>query len=155
MRTRDKLSVYGIIVLASAGSIVSIVRIPFIPGLRLDTSYYSSSNDVIAYTSLIEAAIGITAASMAVLKPLGRKLLQRARVKLSSGPRSSPVATPERVPMENVGRKEQSREEVVELFQALPTPVDTFREVPMNCLSVDVEKGVGPSTSRVHGRPDP
>ncbi|KEQ62366.1 uncharacterized protein M437DRAFT_33752, partial [Aureobasidium melanogenum CBS 110374] len=68
--TRSKASVYFIILLASAGSIVSVVRIPYIPGLRLDTNYYSRQNDIIAYTSLIESAIGIIVASMSVMRPL-------------------------------------------------------------------------------------
>ena len=52
----SKLSVYVIVLLATAGSIVSVARIPYIPGLRLDQSYYSHKNDVIAYTWLIESA---------------------------------------------------------------------------------------------------
>ena len=37
--TRSRLSVYGIVLLATAGSIVSVVRIPYIPGLRFDQMY--------------------------------------------------------------------------------------------------------------------
>ena len=67
---RIRSSVCGIILLATAGSIVSIVRIPFISGLRLDESYYSQRNNVIAYVSLIESAVGTIVASLSVMRPL-------------------------------------------------------------------------------------
>lgn len=153
--TRSKASVYFIILLASAGSIVSVVRIPYIPGLRLDTNYYSRKNDVIAYTSLIESAIGIIVASMSVMRPLAARIAQKAKIALSSESRSRCSSgrknnTPQRIEMpklEGSGGKE------VKLYQALPDLTPTFLEtgssgmaMEMDYLSVrdasvDVEKG--------------
>ena len=89
MEKRDKHSVMAMIVLAISGSIVSIVRIPYIPGLRLDSYSYSSTNDVIAYTSVIESGIGIIVASLALLRPLVRQWVEKARTTLSSNENSS------------------------------------------------------------------
>ncbi|KAG9687580.1 hypothetical protein KCU76_g10223, partial [Aureobasidium melanogenum] len=151
--TRSKASVYFIILLASAGSIVSVVRIPYIPGLRLDTNYYSRQNDIIAYTSLIESAIGIIVASMSVMRPLAARIAQKAKIALSSGSRSRSSGrknnTPQRIEMpklDNGGGKE------IKLYQALPDPTPTYLEIDsttemeMDYLSVrdasvDVEKG--------------
>ena len=83
MSRRDKLSVFAMIALAISGSIVSIVRIPYIPGLRLDSDYYSATNDVIAYTSVIESGIGIIVASLAVLRPLVRQWVEQYRLTTS------------------------------------------------------------------------
>ncbi|KAG9944266.1 hypothetical protein KCU85_g8058, partial [Aureobasidium melanogenum] len=152
--TRSKASVYFIILLASAGSIVSVVRIPYIPGLRLDTNYYSRQNDIIAYTSLIESAIGIIVASMSVMRPLAARIAQKAKIALSSGSRSRSSArknnTPQRIEvpkLDNSGGKE------IKLYQALPDPTPTYLDMDtsgtameMDYLSVrdasvDVEKG--------------
>jgi hypothetical protein len=135
---RSKASVYFIILLASAGSIVSVVRIPYVPGLRLDTDYYSPKNDVIAYTSLIESAIGIIVASMSVMRPLAARIAQKAKIALSSGSRSRSSgrkSTPQKieVPKLEGGGKE------VKLYQALPDPTPTYLEtdsMEMDYLSV-------------------
>ncbi|KAK6000441.1 hypothetical protein QM012_003687 [Aureobasidium pullulans] len=151
MDTRSKISVYLIILLASAGSIVSVVRIPYIDGLRLDNNYYSRKNDVIAYTSLIESAIGIIVASMSVMRPLALRLAQKARVALSSGSNSKSSArkqTPQRIELPPKLEKGQE----VKLYQALPDPTPTFLEmetgksgieldyISVRDTSVDVEK---------------
>ncbi|KEQ92200.1 hypothetical protein AUEXF2481DRAFT_32403 [Aureobasidium subglaciale EXF-2481] len=157
MDTRSKISVYGIILLASAGSIVSIVRIPYIPGLRLDKSYYSQQNDIIAYTSLIESAIGIIVASMSVMRPLISKIRERAKIALSSDSRSrssgrkSRQQAPERIDLPK-GSGSGSGSGSVRLYQALPDPTPTVEEgetmngIEMDYLSLkgrDVEKGMG------------
>jgi hypothetical protein len=148
MDIRSKISVYAIIVLASLGSVVSVVRIPYIPGLRLDQDYYSETNDVIAYTSLIESAIGIIVASMSVMRPLAVRLAQKAKVALSSDSKT------------RSSQKKQSQlkitlpkeEDGVKLYQALPDPTPTFLEmssetgIELDYLSVrgsdDMEKGL-------------
>ncbi|KAH0404223.1 hypothetical protein KCU89_g1346, partial [Aureobasidium melanogenum] len=136
---RSKASVYFIILLASAGSIVSVVRIPYVPGLRLDTDYYSPKNDVIAYTSLIESAIGIIVASMSVMRPLAARIAQKAKIVLSSGSRSRSSGrknTPQRI---EVPKLESSGKGEVKLYQALPDPTPTFLEMDsmeMDYLSV-------------------
>lgn len=139
--TRSKISVYGIVLLATAGSIVSVVRIPYIPGLRLDSRYYSQENDVIAYLSLIEAAIGIVVASMAVMRPLALRLLHHARSALSCGDKSRETAT-----SQSSGKRERDSSEPsqgVVLFQALPDPGHTVDSVAMAAVypGGDVEKG--------------
>lgn len=148
--SRSKISVYFIIFLASAGSIVSVVRIPYIDGLRLDSDYYSRKNDIIAYTSLIESAIGIIVASMSVMRPLAARLAQKAKIALSSGSRSRSSQrkqTPQRIDLPKPGDGVE-----VKLYQALPDPTPTFLEtdsgtgMEMDYLSVrgtsvDVEKG--------------
>jgi len=117
--TRSKFWVSCIILLATAGSIVSVVRIPYIPGLRLDTSYYSQKNDVIAFTSLIEAAVGIIAASMSVMRPLLLKF------RLTSTSRRG--LSPEQTLRNKTLRVEQPvRDTNVKLFQALPDLTPTM-----------------------------
>lgn len=156
MDRRSKGSVYAIIVLASLGSIVSVVRIPYIDGLRLDKDYYGKENDVIAYTSLIESAIGIIVASMSVMRPLAARLAHRAKEALSSDSKSRSKSrtksshrkvTPLRIEL-------PKEEDGVKLYQALPDPTPTFLEmgsesgsgIEMDYMSVkesmDVEKGV-------------
>ncbi|KAI4738019.1 hypothetical protein E4T50_11510 [Aureobasidium sp. EXF-12298] len=148
MDIRSKISVYAIIILASLGSVVSVVRIPYIPGLRLDQDYYTETNDVIAYTSLIESAIGIIVASMSVMRPLAVRLAQKAKVALSSDSKT------------RSSQKKQSQlkitlpkeEDGVKLYQALPDPTPTFLEmssetgIELDYLSVrgsdDMEKGL-------------
>jgi len=156
MDRRSKASVYAIIVLASLGSVVSVVRIPYIDGLRLDKDYYGQENDIIAYTSLIESAIGIIVASMSVMRPLAARLAHRAKEALSSDSKSRSKSrtksshrkvTPLKIELPN------KEEDGVKLYQALPDPTPTFLEtvsegsgIEMDYLSVkgsmDVEKGV-------------
>lgn len=80
MKRRDKNSVIMLIVLACSGSAVSIVRIPFVPGLDLNASFYSQQSNRIAYASIAEGSIGIVVASMATYRPL----LKLVKEKLSS-----------------------------------------------------------------------
>lgn len=152
MDSRSKISVYFIILLASAGSIVSVVRIPYIDGLRLDHDYYSKKNDVIAYTSLIESSIGIIVASMSVMRPLAARLAQKAKIALSSESRSRSSAV-KQIPQRKDLPKSAGDGVEINLYQALPDPTPTYlgtdseTGVEMDYLSVkdtsvDVEKGV-------------
>ncbi|KAI5202292.1 hypothetical protein E4T39_04756 [Aureobasidium subglaciale] len=152
MDTRSKISVYAIILLASAGSIVSIVRIPYIPGLRLDKSYYSQENDVIAYTSLIESAIGIIVASMSVMRPLISKIRERAKIALSSNSRSrssSGKQSKQHQASSKISMPDGSGS--ARLYQALPDPIPSVAEENANGIEMhdlnpragDVEKSAG------------
>jgi hypothetical protein len=152
MDTRSKLSVYAIIVLASLGSVVSVVRIPYIPGLRLDTDYYNQQNDVIAYTSLIESAIGIIVASMSVMRPLVTRLFLKAKIALSSD-RTSRTSQRKQTPLKIDLPTKSGTGVEIKLYQALPDPTPTHLEVSgesgieMDYLSVkgsdDVERVAG------------
>jgi hypothetical protein len=152
MDTRSKLSVYAIIVLASLGSVVSVVRIPYIPGLRLDTDYYNQQNDVIAYTSLIESAIGIIVASMSVMRPLVTRLFLKAKIALSSD-RTSRTSQRKQTPLKIDLPIKSGTGAEIKLYQALPDPTPTHLEVSgesgieMDYLSVkgsdDVERVAG------------
>ena len=79
MTRRSKTSVICLILLAVSGSIISILRIPYINGLDPASNYYSKSSDRIAYASIAEGGVGITAASLATLKPMFLTWLQRTR----------------------------------------------------------------------------
>jgi hypothetical protein len=155
MDTRSKISVYAIIVLASLGSVVSVVRIPYIPGLRLDTNYYNQQNDVIAYTSLIESAIGIIVASMSVMRPLATRLFHKAKIALSSDSKSR-TSQRKQTPLKIDLPSKTGTGAEIKLYQALPDPTPTFLEmssetgIEMDYLSIkgsdDVERGVGGMT---------
>ena len=112
--------VYGIILLASIGSIVSVIRIPYISGLRLDRSYYSRENDVIAYTSLIESAVGIIAASMSVMRPLLARYSGEAKIVTPST--SSDAFTPRETLQSETSQTIELLvcDTRVKLFQAIP-----------------------------------
>lgn len=77
MKRRDKNSVIMLILLACSGSAVSIVRIPFVPGLDLNASFYSKQSNRIAYASTAEGSIGIIVASMATYRPLLKLIKQK------------------------------------------------------------------------------
>jgi hypothetical protein len=152
MDARSKASVYAIIVLASLGSIVSVVRIPYIDGLRLDTDYYGKENDVIAYTSLIESAIGIIVASMSVMRPLASRLAHRAKEALSSDSKSRSKSRSLQKKQTSLKIELPKQGDEVKLYQALPDPTPTFLEmgsesgIELDYISVkesmDVEKGL-------------
>lgn len=76
MSKNSKTSVVALILLAVSGSIVSILRIPYVDGLNPSASYYSKSSDRIAYISIAEGSLGIVAVSLATLKPMLRQWLQ-------------------------------------------------------------------------------
>lgn len=80
MKRRDKNSVIMLILLACSGSAVSMVRIPFVPGLNLNASFYAKSSNRIVYASIAEGSIGIIVASMATYRPL----LKLIKEKMSS-----------------------------------------------------------------------
>ncbi|KAF1344277.1 hypothetical protein BDV97DRAFT_373800 [Delphinella strobiligena] len=79
MGRQDKLSVICVILVAISGSIISVVRIPYISGLNPDASYYSKNSNRIVYASVAESGVGLTAASLAVMRPLGKRIAEWAR----------------------------------------------------------------------------
>jgi hypothetical protein len=74
MAPRAKISVVLILSLAAMGSIVSIVRIPFIHGGRINISQVSKLPRVVILAS-VEAGVSIVALSLATLRPLVRSWL--------------------------------------------------------------------------------
>jgi len=74
MNARAKLSVCGLILLGLVGTVISIARIPLVPGLRLTGSLDNFRIIVpIALCSLSESGIGIITMSLAALRPLFMK----------------------------------------------------------------------------------
>ncbi|KAG9511802.1 hypothetical protein KCV07_g9909, partial [Aureobasidium melanogenum] len=135
--SRSRVSLCVVVLLASAGSIVSIVRIPYISGLRVDKSYYSQENDIIAYTSLIESAVGIVVASMSVMQPLINKVRRGVSAARNPCPRDD-------LPQDEALQARPSQKIIflpdgirLELFQAIPSPTPSIgmetRDVEMNC----------------------
>ncbi|KAF2223465.1 hypothetical protein BDZ85DRAFT_109831 [Elsinoe ampelina] len=84
----SKTSAYMVVGVANIGTIVSIIKIPFIRGSTLGPNTFENSAPAFIL-STIETAVGITAISLACLKPLLRVLCIG-----SSSPRSaSPIVT--------------------------------------------------------------
>ncbi|KAK4994818.1 hypothetical protein LTR66_005241 [Elasticomyces elasticus] len=71
MPRADKLSVYGILALGAIGSISSVVRLPYVRGLIMNENFFANAVNI-AIWSVIEPGVGITAASLATLRPLLR-----------------------------------------------------------------------------------
>ncbi|PNS18070.1 hypothetical protein CAC42_4029 [Sphaceloma murrayae] len=71
MSRDSKLSICCIIALAAAGSVVSIIRLPYFIGSTFDVRVFET-NPVILFLSILETAVGTIAISLATLKPLLR-----------------------------------------------------------------------------------
>lgn len=84
MTPKAKASVIGILALGAAGSIASMVRLAYVHvlGVRYDMLFMKAPDYAIA--SIIELGFGITAASLATLRPLFSKFLDKASGVLSS-----------------------------------------------------------------------
>ena len=83
MGQQDRISVILVILLAISGSVICVVKVPYISGLEFNVSAYKETNDIIAYLSIIESAIGLIAVSLAVLRPLVRQWTASARAMLA------------------------------------------------------------------------
>ncbi|KAF6841423.1 hypothetical protein CPLU01_00554 [Colletotrichum plurivorum] len=83
---RTRLLAFGILSFAAIGSAATIVRSVFIPTLLNGDDFLWATTDV-ALWSTVEPGIGITAASLATLRPLWQLLWYRAGVK-SQAPRA-------------------------------------------------------------------
>lgn len=73
-----KISVYCISALGVFGSIASLIRLAYIQGLDSSSFRFFETAVSIADLSIIEPGLGITAASLATLRPLLRSILERS-----------------------------------------------------------------------------
>lgn len=94
MSRRDKASVMGIFILGAAGSIASLVRLAYVNVLGVGISKLYVDAPSYAIVSITELGFGITAASMATLRPLSSKLLDKAGISRSSRKRTKTSAKP-------------------------------------------------------------
>lgn len=78
MTPRAKLVVAGILALGGIASTATIIRIPYIH-YAADTKDFLYASTDIAVWSIAETAIGITASSLATLRPLFRRFLTGSR----------------------------------------------------------------------------
>jgi hypothetical protein len=85
MTKRAKISVCSLMVLALLGSVVSIIRTPFVKNIDpRDNNKFFKSMAPIAITSLLESTIGILTISLAACRPLFGKWLENARTRLAT-----------------------------------------------------------------------
>ena len=77
---REKASVYALILLGLAGSVVSLIRIPYISGVAptRDLSFFSRSVPI-ALCSIAENAIGLMAICLSACRPLYARLVGATR----------------------------------------------------------------------------
>lgn len=78
-----KISAGLILCLACGGSIVSLIRIPYIHGLRAGPNFFNTALDI-CILSTIECGLGISAAAAATLRPLFRSLLDKTNTAAKS-----------------------------------------------------------------------
>ncbi|KAI9660556.1 MAG: hypothetical protein M1821_009908 [Bathelium mastoideum] len=83
MDRRTKVSVGLILMLGAAGSTATLVRFKFESGLVSEDDFFFAAANI-AITCTIEAGLGITAGSLATLKPLFRCCFYRVRETFSS-----------------------------------------------------------------------
>ncbi|KAI9647612.1 hypothetical protein NHQ30_003997 [Ciborinia camelliae] len=87
MTPRDKISVAIILSLGAVASSATIIRIPYLSDLSNISDFLCATVDV-AIWSTTETGIGITACSVATLRPLFRNFFQRSKLfgRSSKGP---------------------------------------------------------------------
>lgn len=83
MSRMAKISCSAILLLAVVGSVASIARTVYIPGFGPGGNLYVNSAKPLIW-SLIEGGLGITAASMATLRPLFQRCSARTKTIISS-----------------------------------------------------------------------
>ncbi|EKG14870.1 integral membrane protein [Macrophomina phaseolina MS6] len=86
MNQRTKMVVVVILGFAAIGSTATLVRIPYIKGLKTRDDFLYETTDV-AIWSTVEPGIGMTAACIATLRPLLQKILSKTGL---STPRTNP-----------------------------------------------------------------
>lgn len=80
MTKRAKVSVCAIIALGALGSVASVARIPLLKDIRTTQSLsYFRDLIPIALTSIVESGLGITAISLAALRPLMARCIERTK----------------------------------------------------------------------------
>ncbi|KAI0123448.1 cation-transporting ATPase 4 [Xylariales sp. AK1849] len=85
MDRRSKVSVSCVLALGSIASMATIARIPYARQLLADPDYLYNFTDL-AIWSTVEVGLGLTASSLATLKPLFRKLRILANTRNGSRP---------------------------------------------------------------------
>lgn len=73
-----KISAGLLLSLGAVGSIISLVRIAYIPGLKTGPAFFTDAIDIGVF-SLIEPAIGLNAACLATLRPLFKNMVGKVR----------------------------------------------------------------------------
>lgn len=91
MNIRTKMLVAGILAFAAIGSTATVVRMQYIDSLTNGTDFLWATKDV-AIWSTVEPGVGITAGSIATLRPLFQTLFWR--LGLASAPASARARTP-------------------------------------------------------------
>lgn len=84
MRKKEKVAATVLILFGSIGSIVSVIRIPYVQGLKITGNvdfFHLITPEAIC--SVVETGVGITALSLAALRPLWSKLVEGTRSKSS------------------------------------------------------------------------
>ncbi|KAI5206160.1 hypothetical protein E4T39_02754 [Aureobasidium subglaciale] len=122
MPPRAKISVCLLLSLAASGSIVSIVRIPFIRGGRYQLNTAAKLPRVVILAA-IEAGIGIIALSLATLRPLVKTWMDALSSKASSGSEDveRQAAAYRSVPaVVVVGPSEHEEYEIIDIEMARP-----------------------------------
>lgn len=84
MTRQAKFSVYTLLVLGVLGSLCSLIRLAYIDLLGVGIDKLLLKAPPYGITSVVELGCGITAASMATLRPLFSSFLDKARSGLSS-----------------------------------------------------------------------
>lgn len=88
MSHRDKVSVCSLIGLAVVGSIVSIIRIPYIGTLKFGPEFYAHDTTILMW-SIAESGIGNVAISLATLRPLVRLIRSKMGYKPDASDQSA------------------------------------------------------------------
>lgn len=78
MARSSKISACILLLMGSMGSVASLIRIKYIPGLRTTPDFFSKSIDI-AVWSVVEPGIGIFTVSLATLRPLFRSAFNTSR----------------------------------------------------------------------------
>lgn len=73
-----KISAGLLLSLGAVGSIISLVRIAYIPGLKTGPAFFTNAINIGVF-SLIEPAIGLNAACLATLRPLFKNMVGKVR----------------------------------------------------------------------------
>lgn len=78
-----KISAGLLLSLGAVGSIISLVRIAYIPGLKTGPAFFTDAINIGVF-SLIEPAIGLNAACLATLRPLFKNMVGKVRSNAST-----------------------------------------------------------------------
>lgn len=99
-----KISSGLLLSLGAVGSISSLIRLAYVPGLKNGPEFFSNAINIGVW-SVIEPGLGVIAASLATLRPLFKSMVEKARNTSSSGSRSNNTTNPSRTSKLSVQRK--------------------------------------------------